>query len=128
MCSKMKTSNNALLIIKEMELDIKYYDIMNVWCNQWYDVKARMSFLTCTYANVVYLLSSLNVKEMNGQLNNIFYNTEIEDSFNERPTTRKLGNMSANKHQWGHKKDIIFTRISSNEIYFILSSLGNISI
>ena len=87
-----------------------------------------MSFLTCTYADVVYLSSSLNVKEMNGQLNNIFYNTEIEDSFNERPTTRKLGNMSANKHQWGHKKDIIFTRISSNEIYFILSSLGNISI
>lgn len=58
-----------------------------------------MSFLTCTYANVVYLLSSLNVKEMNGQLNSIFYNAEIEHSFNEWPTTRILGNMSANKHQ-----------------------------
>ena len=27
--------------------------------------------------------------------------------------------MSANKHQWGHKRDIIFTKISSKEIYFV---------
>ena len=35
------------------------------------DFKALMSFPTCTYADVVYLFSSLNVKEINGPLNNI---------------------------------------------------------